>query len=149
MNSEAESTPRPPALGAVRRVGQLAQSAADRIAREHGLTMQQWELLMRLRQAGGGADQRELCCAFGVAPATFSVLLDAVAERGLVEREQHLVDRRRRIVRLTPAGLAQLDATPHLGREVGRRMTAGLSAGERATLADLLDRCARNLESSR
>jgi DNA-binding MarR family transcriptional regulator len=146
MTADAKSPPRPPALRGVRRVHRLAQAAADRVAREHGLTMQQWELLRRLRDAGGAIDQRELCCEFGVAPATLSALLDAAAERGLVDRAEHPIDRRRRIVGLTPAGAAVLEATPHLGREVGRRMTAGLSAGERATLADLLDRCARNLE---
>ena len=45
----------------------LAQTHGDRIARDHGLTMQQWELLVRLRRAGGSLDQRELCCGFGVA----------------------------------------------------------------------------------
>jgi DNA-binding MarR family transcriptional regulator len=149
MKIATQNPPRPPAFRAVRRVSHLAQAAADRIAREHGVTMQQWELLMRLRRAGGTVDQRELCCAFGVAPATLSALLDAAAERGLVERAEHVTDRRRRVVRLTGAGEALLDAAPHLGREVGRRMTAGLSAGERATLADLLDRCARNLEERR
>jgi DNA-binding MarR family transcriptional regulator len=149
MSSRAQAPPRPPALRAVRHVDRLAQAAADRIAREHGLTMQQWELLARLRRAGGDVDLRELCCSFGVAPPTLTALLDAAEERGFILRSPHPDDRRRRRVELTPAGDTALAATPHLGREVGRRMTAGFSEDERTLLAGLLDRCATNLEAAR
>jgi DNA-binding MarR family transcriptional regulator len=149
MSSRPQAPPRPPALRAVRHVDRLAQAAADRIAREHGLTMQQWELLARLRRAGGAVDLRELCCSIGVAPPTLTALLDAAEERGFILRSPHPDDRRRRRVALTPAGDTALAATPHLGREVGRRMTAGFSEDERTLLAGLLDRCATNLEAAR
>jgi DNA-binding MarR family transcriptional regulator len=149
MSSRAQSPPRPPALRAVRRVDRLAQVAADRIAREHGLTMQQWELLARLRRAGGAVDLRELCCSFGVAPPTLTALVDAAEERGWILRSPHPDDRRRRRVELTAAGEAALAGAPHLGREVGRRMTAGFTEDERVLLAGLLERCATNLEAAR
>ena len=149
MSSRAHSPPRPPTLRAVRRVDRLAQTAADRIAREHGLTMQQWELLARLRHAGGAVDLRELCCSFGVAPPTLSALVDTAEARGWIVRSPHPDDRRRRRVELTAEGDEALAATPHLGREVGRRMTAGFSEDERALLAGLLERCATNLEALR
>jgi DNA-binding MarR family transcriptional regulator len=149
MSSRAQAPPRPPALRAVRRVDRLAQGAADRIAREHGLTMQQWELLARLRRAGGAVDLRELCCSFGVAPPTLTALLDAAEDRGFIMRSPHPDDRRRRRVELTPAGDAALAAAPHLGREVGRRKTARSSEDERALLDGLLERCATNLEAAR
>jgi len=149
MSSRAQAPPRPPALRAVRRVDRLAQAAADRIARKHGLTMQQWELLARLRRAGGAGDVRELCCGFGVAPPTLTALLDAAEERGFILRSPHPDDRRRRRVELTPAGDEALAETPHLGREVGRQMTAGFSEDERALLAGMLERCATNLEAAR
>jgi DNA-binding MarR family transcriptional regulator len=149
MSSRAQAPPRPPALRAVRHVDRLAQAAADRIAREHGLTMQQWELLARLRRAGGAVDLRQLCCSFGIAPPTLTALLDAAEDRGFILRSPHPDDRRRRRVELTPAGDTALAATPHLGREVGRRMTAGFSEDERSLLAELLERCATNLEAAR
>jgi DNA-binding MarR family transcriptional regulator len=149
MSSRSQAPPRPPALRAVRHVDRLAQAAADRIAREHGLTMQQWELLARLRRAGGAVDLRQLCCSFGVAPPTLTALLDAAEDRGFILRSPHPDDRRRRRVELTPAGDTVLAATPHLGREVGRRMTAGFSEDERSLLAGLLERCATNLEAAR
>jgi len=111
--------------------------------------MQQWELLARLRRAGGAVDLRQLCCSFGVAPPTLTALLDAAEDRGFILRSPHPDDRRRRRVELTPAGDTALAATPHLGREVGRRMTAGFSEDERSLLAGLLERCATNLEAAR
>jgi MarR family transcriptional regulator, transcriptional regulator for hemolysin len=123
----------------------LAQAHGDRIARAHGLTMQQWELLVRLRRAGGALDQRELCCGFGVAPATMSALIESAAERGLVVREAHPGDRRRRRIALSPEGRQRVEAVPHLGRDIATRMTTGFSDEERVLLAVLLERAAENL----
>jgi DNA-binding MarR family transcriptional regulator len=139
------AAPRPPAFRSLRRVHLLAQAHGDRIARAHGLTMQQWELLVRLRRAGGALDQRELCCGFGVAPATMSALIESAAERGLVVREAHVGDRRRRRIALSPEGRQRVEAVPHLGREIATRMTTGFSDEERLLLAVLLERAAENL----
>jgi MarR family transcriptional regulator for hemolysin len=139
------AAPRPAAFRSLRRVHLLAQAHADRIARAHGLTMQQWELLVRLRRAGGSLDQRELCCGFGVAPPTMSALIESAAERGFVVREAHPGDRRRRRIALSPEGRRRVEAVPHLGKEVATRMTIGFSDEERAQLAVLLERAAENL----
>ena len=140
-----QAAPRPRAFRSLRRVHLLAQAHADRIARDHGLTMQQWELLVRLRRAGGSLDQRELCCGFGVAPATMSALIESAAERGFIVREEHPGDRRRRRIALTPEGRQRVEAVPHLGREIAARMTLGFSDQERLLLAVLLERAAENL----
>lgn len=139
------ASPRPRAFRSLRRVHLLAQAHADRIARDHGLTMQQWELLVRLRRAGGSLDQRELCGGFGVSPPTMSALIEAAAERGLVVREAHPDDRRRRRIALSPEGRQRVEAVPHLGREVASCMTTGFSDDERLMLAMLLERAAENL----
>jgi DNA-binding MarR family transcriptional regulator len=139
------ASPRPRAFRSLRRVHLLAQSHADRIARDHGLTMQQWELLVRLRRAGGSLDQRELCCGFGVAPATMSALIETAFERGFVVREAHPDDRRRRRIALSAEGRRRVEGVPHLGREVATRMTTGFTDEERLLLATLLERAAENL----
>jgi DNA-binding MarR family transcriptional regulator len=145
MSTPTSHHPRPRPFALLRRASALAQAQADRLAREEGLTMQQWELLMRLRHAPAPLDQRALGCAMAVTPPTVTALVDAAEERGLVRREPHPQDRRRRLVALTDAGQAALTRAPHLGREVGRRMTRGFTDEERALLADLLERCAGNL----
>jgi MarR family transcriptional regulator, multiple antibiotic resistance protein MarR len=141
----SSTTPRPRPFLRVRQVHRLAHAYADRLAREHGLTMQQWELVVRLQRAGGTCDQRELCCLFGVTPPTLSALIDAAEQRGWIERLPYPGDRRRRRISLTEAGEELAGRVPHVGREVGRRMTAGFTPEERTQLADLLERAALNL----
>jgi DNA-binding MarR family transcriptional regulator len=132
----------------VRRVNRLAQAQADRIARRHGMTMQQWELLRRLRCCSGPADQRELCCAFGVTPPTLTALIDSAEERGWIRRTPHPDDRRRRRIELTDAGAAVIAALPHLGREVDDAMAEGFSDRELDRMAALLRRAAENLRGA-
>jgi MarR family transcriptional regulator, transcriptional regulator for hemolysin len=147
--TSTESPPRPRVVQTLRRVHQLMQLTADRVAREHGLTMQQWELLARLRRAEAPVDHRQLGCALHVTPPTLTALVDTAVERGLVERREHPDDRRRRLVALTEAGEGRLAATPHVGRMVAQRMLAGFSREEREQLGALLERAANNLEASR
>ena len=131
----------------VRRVTRLAQAHGDRIARRHGMTIGQWELLRRLRCCAGPADQRELCCAFGVTPPTLTALIDSAEERGWIRRIPHPDDRRRRI-ELTDAGAEAIAALPHLGREVDDAMTEGFSERELERMAALLRRAAENLRGA-
>jgi DNA-binding MarR family transcriptional regulator len=138
----------PTVLRHVRRVTRLAQVHADRIARRHGMTMQQWELLSRLRCCSGPADQRELCGSFGVTPPTLTALIDSAEERGWIRRSEHPGDRRRRRIELTDAGAELVAAVPHLGRAVDGTMTTGFSAAERRQLARLLERAAQNLREA-
>lgn len=140
--------PRPAVLRDVRRVNRLAQAHADRIARRHGLTMQQWELLTRLRCCSGPADQHELCRSFGVTPPTLSALIDSAEERGWIRRSAHPGDRRRRRIELTAAGAALIAAVPHLGREVDGALTAGFTAADLDRLQGLLARAAANLREA-
>lgn len=153
MNTSApitvdQDSPRPAVLRGVRRVNRLAQVHADRIARRHGLTMQQWELLTRLRCCSGPADQHDLCRSFGVTPPTLSALIDSAEERGWIRRSAHPGDRRRRVIELTEAGAGLIAAVPHLGREVDSAMTAGFTAAELDGLAALLKRAAANLREA-
>jgi DNA-binding MarR family transcriptional regulator len=143
--SAAPPAPTRGAFRNLRRVHFLAQAHADRVARGHGLTMQQWEMLVRLRRAGGALDQRALCCGLGVAPATMSALVDSAAERGLVVREAHPDDRRRRRIALSDEGRSRIEGVPHLGRDIAAVMTVGFTDDERAQLATLLERAAQNL----
>jgi DNA-binding MarR family transcriptional regulator len=147
LPAEPESA-RHAVLRDVRRVTRLAQAHGDRIARRHGMTLQQWELLRRLRCCSGPADQRELCCAFGVTPPTLTALIDSAEERGWTRRIPHPDDRRRRRIELTEAGAEAIAALPHLGREVDDAMTEGFSERELDRLAALLRRAAENLREA-
>jgi MarR family transcriptional regulator for hemolysin len=147
MNSPTlQTTPRPPALRRLRRLHLLAQALGDRLAREQGLTMQQWELLMLLRCCGGSIAQRDACRHFAVSPPTLTSLVDAAERRGWIERSTNRDDRRQRRIELTPDGRALIESAPHLGRKVDERMTRGFSPQELAELDRLLAQASANLE---
>src|ERR1700754_2597217 len=59
--------------------------------------------------ADGPASQRELGAQLRKDPADIVRLVDAAAERRLVQRTQDQQDRRRRLVTLTTEGAAELD----------------------------------------
>ncbi len=65
-------------------------------------------------------------------------LLDELEERGLIERRRDPADRRRHIVRVTPAGKKSLVRLRALQGRVDDEFFAPLSTDERATLQALL-----------
>jgi DNA-binding MarR family transcriptional regulator len=64
--------------------------------------------------------------------------IDRLAERGLVERSADADDRRKVIVRLTPAGLALVDEVAEAHMAVEQEILGDLSPRQRAALAHLL-----------
>jgi DNA-binding MarR family transcriptional regulator len=69
-------------------------------------------------------------------------LLDELEERGLIERRRDPADRRRHIVRVTPAGKKSLARLRALQSRVDDEFFAPLSTDERATLHALLHKLA-------
>lgn len=69
-------------------------------------------------------------------------LLDELEESGLIERRRDPADRRRHLVRLTPAGKKALARMRALHDRVDGAILAPLSPDERATLHTLLHRLA-------
>ena len=74
-------------------------------------------------------------------------LLDQLEERGMVERRRDPNDRRRQMVKLTPAGRRQLTEFRKIVEEIENDLLAALDEGERATLHDLLLRVAAHRDT--
>lgn len=86
----------------------------------------------------GEASQRELCDELDLDRSTVAGLVVRLEARGLVERARAAHDRRRNVVRLTAEGERALAATVDAAARVDGRLTAPLTADERAELQRLL-----------
>ncbi len=95
-----------------------------------------------IRLVRGPMSLSELADAISVDPPYATLIVDTLEGRGLVERRPDPADRRRKIVQLTASGK---DAA-ELALQIQRQPPPGfgrLSAGELATLEDLVQRIAQ------
>lgn len=94
-----------------------------------------------------GLSPADLADAIGVTRATMTGLLDTLEKSGLVRREAHPADRRALVVRLTPAGKAQIEAYLPGHYRAMSALFADLSEGERRTLRKLVRRVRKALSA--
>jgi DNA-binding MarR family transcriptional regulator len=87
-----------------------------------------------------GASQSELGAELDLDRSTIADIVSRLERRGVIERSPHESDRRRYSLRLTAAGLAEVERLRPLVSEANAKLTEGLSAGELATLRTLLKR---------
>lgn len=85
-----------------------------------------------------GASQRELGDALEMDRSTIADLAARLERHGLVARQQDQADRRRNVLRLTPAGLQELTQLRPQVDAVEQAMTKALSKTEVAELRRLL-----------
>ena len=99
--------------------------------------------LLAALAAIGPASQRALAERLRKDPADMVRLLDSAEAGGLARRAPDPADRRRRLVSLTAAGRAALEAALEEARAVEEELLAALDAEERRTLHALLLRLPR------
>ena len=115
---------------------------------EHGLDGWEFDVLSALRRAGTPYELSpgQLVTETLVTSGTMTNRVDRLAARGYVERHPDPTDRRGVIVRLTPQGMAVVDAalSDLLAHE--RELLGELTPEEQATLAGMLRRLNAPLE---
>jgi DNA-binding MarR family transcriptional regulator len=114
-----------------RRLIALEQPLLD----EHGLTMWEYAVLLRLR-AAPAQTQLELAQAVNYDKTRLIALLDGLEQRGLVAREPGAGDRRARTVKLTRTGRTTVTATQ---RDIHQMEDRLLTADARSALQRRLD----------
>jgi DNA-binding MarR family transcriptional regulator len=82
-------------------------------------------------------NQRALAKRLGVLPSRMVILIDELAEKGLVERKRNAKDRRHSELVLTKRGGRMLQKLSKLAAEHEADLCAGLTAAEHETLAAL------------
>lgn len=109
---------------------------------EHGLTINDYEALLRLARAEDGRMRRvDLAGELLLTPSGVTRLLDGLERSGLVEKAACSTDARVTYAVLTPAGRARLDeaSRAHVAA-VEALFEERLTRDELATLAELLGR---------
>jgi DNA-binding MarR family transcriptional regulator len=109
---------------------------------EFGLSEPEFDLLASLRRSGAPYElpAGELSDYTMVTTGGLSKRVDRLEARGLVERIEPEDDRRRRMIRLTPDGIALIDAafTAHMANE--HRLIQQLGAADATALEPILRR---------
>jgi DNA-binding MarR family transcriptional regulator len=98
--------------------------------------------LLGLIAASPGQSQQAVAQVLGMPPSRLVGLVDALADRGLVERRRNQTDRRLHALHITEAGRAMLGKVGALGHAHDDALCRSLDAAERETLRALLSRIA-------
>jgi len=122
----------------------------ERMARQAGLTTQQWLVLLEVagdpsfRKARGigaapeGILPSEIAQARGVSRATVSALVAQLLRLGLIRDVEDPEDGRRRRLLITPAGERALSTIEPIRKEANRRLLAALPPADREALLGYL-----------
>jgi len=113
----------------------------------HGLRVRSYSVLLLACDAEEGVSQRDLAAILGLDPSQVVLLVDELAESGLVERRPSATDRRTKLVVATGAGRQVRAAAVEDVASVVSAQLSELTSTERYLLRDLLSRLALGSES--
>lgn len=121
----------------IRRLQQIAVAIFLEETQAHGITPVQYAALYAaLRQPG--LDQRSLAAGIGFDTSTIGGVIDRLERRGLIERQTSPSDRRVRLLHVTAAGQALLEAVIPAMLTAQQRILAPLPAAQRPQFLAML-----------
>ncbi len=133
----AEIAPNMQIVAEVGAVTRAWQAAMDAQLREHGLTHVRWITLWRIAESKTELNQTDLARRVGIESSTLVRQLDALEERGLIERVVDK-DRRARLIRMTPAAEPVIQLIKGIALDLGQEVMAGVDEALVAQCAELL-----------
>jgi MarR family transcriptional regulator for hemolysin len=110
------------------------------------LTLSRFAVLYGLSGFPEGLRQRELADRVSVEGATLVRLIDALVERGLVERRASTVDRRANVITLTEAAAPLVARFRDLERESEAELLSGIDEAKLRTCVEVLAVVRQRLE---
>jgi len=125
--------------GAAFLLAQLGAHAADRFGERIqvlGISKPQAGIL-RMIGATPSCNQQALAKRLGVLPSRMVLLIDELAEKGVIERKRSQKDRRHSELALTKSGRRVLDKLSRIAAQHEADLCAALTSAERHTLAAL------------
>src|SRR4051795_3874612 len=125
----------------IRRAHQIAVSLFLEETGALGITNRQYGIMLVLK-AEPGIDQITVAKLLGLDRSTTGMVLTKLEDAGLVGRIVG-ADRRKRSLKLTPAGVRMLERLAEPARRAQERVLSAFSPRERETFLDLLEKFAR------
>jgi DNA-binding MarR family transcriptional regulator len=141
MTGAATTPEQVPVCALLAALGREATARVRRAMRPLGLGAQQFLVLKQL-QVLGQASQAQLADALAIDPSNLAAIAADLADRDLVERTRHDVDRRRYVLRMSDAGEQLLRRTEGAIEAAEADLLAPLDPEERDQLYTLLRRLA-------
>jgi MarR family transcriptional regulator, transcriptional regulator for hemolysin len=129
------------------RAARLISRAFDDALGEADGSMPVWLVLLNLK-IRPTANQRDLAEAVGIREATLTHHLNAMETAGLLTRRRDQSNRRIHIVELTDAGEAAFLRLRDAAAAFDRRLRRGITPEQVASLDDLLNRLAGNIQTT-
>ena len=136
-------------VGLLRGHAAVTRELSAELQDEHGLTLNDYEALLRLSKAEQNAMRRvDLASELLLTPSGVTRLLDGLEKAGLVEKGACETDARVTYAVLTPAGKQRLReaSRSHLA-QIRRFMKGRFSGEELETLAELLGRLSGEIDA--
>jgi DNA-binding MarR family transcriptional regulator len=121
----------------LKRLGMAAKEQSLSAYEEAGVHPYHYAILSVLDE-GERDTQGAIADALGYDRGQLVGLLDELEDAGLVERQRDPSDRRRQVVRMTPAGKKMLAKLRALSRRIDDEFLAALDPRDRATLHEIL-----------
>ena len=110
-------------------------------------TMAQWETLYLVAYSGEELNQSQLSRLLGVHGPTMLRMLDSLARRGLIERQQSHEDLRVTINRITPRGRNVISRIMRLSNELRREVLSDVDEQELRIAVKVMGQMLRTLET--
>ncbi len=120
---------------------------SDACCTRHGITAYQFVLLVLLAEEDGITQQMLVERAYSD-PNTIRAMLILLEKKGMVKREKHLTDSRKRNVTITPRGRRIYEKALRESERVRERVYSSFSTDELKMLNIFLNRITKSLESS-
>ena len=136
-------------LGRARRITLLLRARIEAVFEKFGCDAGEFDVLASLRRAGSPFRLRptEIYQSLMISSGGLTDRLARLERAELVARTQSLEDGRSILVELTHKGRTLIDAAFQADMKLEREILAGLQPSERTTLARLLEKLARQVES--
>lgn len=141
----SEGSAPPSLLYLLKQVELAVRSRLDELVRPAGLTALQYTALTVLERHPDLTSARLARNSF-VTSQSMADMVTSLRSRGLIDRRQDLVDRRRLVLSLTEAGRTLLDGYRQAVTDLESEMLADLSADQATTLREAILSCREALK---